>query len=465
LYITNGYPPLRWAGTETYTAGIAEEFAHRGHEVGVLCAGEFDRGEAYWNGVTEDVYHGVRVHRLHLNWGKSPDPFGYLHDNPLVAEYLNEFLQRFRPDLVHVTSCETLSASVLAVVKEAGIPLVLTLTDFWFLCPRTNLLQADESICSGQTTPGDCLDCMMQRNQSYRRIRKVIPPEILKPVTGLISQAPSLTRLRGLRGLAGDMAERKSMLQHALTLPDVRITASPFVRDMFLSNGVTAPILVKPYGHDLSWLATYHGKTSSTVVRLGFIGQIINAKGLHLILGALSRLPEPVLTKFTLSIYGKTDSFPNYARKVRELAAGFPNVSFEGTYPHAESGNIFSNLDVLLVPSIWYDFPLVIHEAFASGTPVIATNLGGMAEAVEHERNGLLFERGNVDDLAHQLERVVTEPDLLSKLQLGFPPVRTNADEVDDLLQLFKKLAASPLVLGLMNLVALSACSTFLGGW
>jgi glycosyltransferase involved in cell wall biosynthesis len=433
--------------------------------VDVICAGEFERGEAYWNGVTEEVYLGVRVHRLNLNWEKSPDPFGYLYDNPVVAEYLHDFLQRFRPDLVHVTSCLTLSAGVLAVVKEAGIPLVLTLTDFWFLCPRINLLHADGRNCNGHTTPDECLDCVMQGNRSYRGIRRLIPPAILQPMMGRISQAPFLTRLRGLRGMAGDMADRKSMLLHAVTLPDIRITASGFVRDMFVSNGVTAPILVRPYGHDLSWLNDYQDNTGSEVVRLGYIGQVTGAKGLHLILYALSKLPGSVLEKFTLQIFGNIARSPGYGRKIRELAAGFSNVSFGGTYQHAESGTIFSNLDVLLVPSIWYDFPLVIHEAFASGTPVIATNLGGMAEAVEHERNGLLFERGNVDDLALQLQRVVTEPGLLEKLRQGITPVRTTGDEVDDLLQQFRNLITPPLVLYIMNVLAHSSCAPVLGAW
>src|SRR5512134_1897825 len=131
LYVTNGYQPQRWAGTETYTAGLAEEMSQRGHDVFVLCAGDWDKGDNYWNGVTQDVQKNIPVRRVNLNWVQAPDPFGYLYDNPVVAEYLRNLLREIKPDVVHVTSCETLSASVIRTVKEVNLPLVLSLTDFW----------------------------------------------------------------------------------------------------------------------------------------------------------------------------------------------------------------------------------------------------------------------------------------------------------------------------------------------
>ena len=96
----------------------------------------------------------------------------------------------------------------------------------------------------------------------------------------------------------------------------------------------------------------------------------------------------------------------------------------------------------MVVPSLWYDFPLVIREAFASDTPVIATDLGGMAEAVEQEVNGLLFERDNVEDLARQLQRIIDEPKLLEHLRVGLPPVKSIAEEVGELQTIYDSLMA-----------------------
>ena len=133
---------------------------------------------------------------------------------------------------------------------------------------------------------------------------------------------------------------------------------------------------------------------------------------------------------------------PSYGDQLRTVAANMTNVQFPGTYDHAQSGAVFANIDVLVVPSLWYDFPLVIYEAFATGTPVIATNLGGMAEAVSHDVSGLLFERGDADDLCRQLRRILEEPGLLERLQAGVPPVKTIAEEVTELEGIYQGLVS-----------------------
>jgi len=77
-----------------------------------------------------------------------------------------------------------------------------------------------------------------------------------------------------------------------------------------------------------------------------------------------------------------------------------------------------SEIDVLVVPSIWYEnSPLTIHEAFLAGVPVITSNIGGMAELVRDEVNGLHFQVGNAEDLARKMLRVVENPSLLSTLK------------------------------------------------
>jgi len=431
LYLTNGYKPYRWAGTETYTAGIAEEVACRNHVVEVICVGQWDQGENYWNGVTEDFQNGIRVRRINLNWTKSPDPFRYLYHNPIVARYLEKLLREENFDLVHVTSCETLSASIFQTVKNASLPLFFSLTDFWMLCPRINLLHGNGANCNGRTTPDECLACMLMDSNFYHNAGEILPERILLPIFSHLSRYSFFTSKRGLRGWAGDMEERKRLLKHSLTLPDHRITASKFVRDVFIANHVDAPIDVQSYGHDLSWLSSYSGKSKSSLLRLGYIGQVIASKGVHLILQALAYLPQSCLEQISLTIYGNLNHTPSYSKQIRDLASSLPNIIFGGTYQHSESARIYSEIDILLVPSLWFDFPLIIYEAFATQTPVIATNLGGMAEAVSPDINGLLFERGNAGDLALQIRRFLDEPDLLERLRQGISPVRTIQDEVD----------------------------------
>ena len=441
---TNGYPPQRWAGTETYTAGIAGELQRRGHDVRVLCAGVWDQGPRACNGFDDQTHEGVRVRRLNLNWTAAPDPFRRLYDNPTTARLFGDLLAAEPPDVVHVTSCETLSAAVVGVAKRAGLPVVLSLTDFWFLCPRINLVRSDGEACDGRVTPWDCLRCQLRRTAWFRRAEATLPPPAVRAAANLVARLPVLARRPGLRGMAGDMAARRAFLRAALAQADLRITASTFVRGVFEACGVTDPIHVTPYGHDLAWLAGYTGKTPAPALRIGFIGQVARTKGVHVLLEALRLLSPDHARRIHAVIYGRVDAASPYAAELAALAQGLPHVDCRGTYRHEDSAAVYAGLDVLAVPSLWHDFPLVMHEAFATGTPVIATELGGMAEAVAHGVNGLLFPRGDAAALARQLQRLLDEPALLPSLRAGIRPVRTIADEVTELESHYRRLAAAP---------------------
>lgn len=444
LFISNGYPPLRWGGTETYTAGLARGLHRRGHDVHVVCAGTWDRGPQHWNGISRADDDGVSVYRFDLNWNHAPDPGRYLYDNPVVAERLHELLQTIRPDIVHVTSCETLSASVIRAVHDAGIPQVLSLTDFWFLCPRISLLRSDGENCTGQTTPWECLDCQLTGQPVYEVARRVLPEGSRAQVFSAISREPRLTRIRGLRGPACDMADRKATLGAAIALPQVRLTASEFVRRRFIDNGVTAPICLHPYGHDLRWLEGLPPRERhSERLRIAFIGQLIEVKGAHVLVEAVALLPAHVRAAIDVKIYGNVDQSAEYGARLRRRVAALPGVvELAGTYRHEDSAAVFAGIDVLVVPSIWNDFPLIVHEAFAAGVPVVATNVEALADGVTHGTSGLLFERGAgaPAHLAAALRRLAEEPGLVERLRQGLPAVRPVDTELDELDALYASL-------------------------
>jgi len=440
LFISNGFPPKHWAGTETYTANIAREVKDRGNSVQVLCRGGWDNGPRYWNGYDDSVYDSVPVRRINLNWEKIHDPASYLFDNPIIGEYVDHYLDEYEPDLVHVTSCESLSASVLSVVKNKKIPLVLSITDFWFLCPRINLLQSNGENCDGIKMPWECQHCLANHADIYRWPRSILPEKGVELLLTMAGKTPLISRRRGFRGHIQDMEKRKKFLRSAFSLPDVRLTASEFVKNVHINAGFDNPIQVQPYGHDLSWLKEMPGQTNGKQVRIGFIGQIVPSKGVHILLEAAKLLEDNVKNKFSIFIYGDPNKDPEYGARLREIGNEIKNVQYCGTYFHDESAKIFAEIDVLVVPSLWYDFPLIIYEAFAAKKPVIASNLGGMAEAVEDEKNGLLFESENITELAQQIERLIREPNLLKKLSAGISEVKTIREEGDELVGIYEDL-------------------------
>jgi len=209
-------------------------------------------------------------------------------------------------------------------------------------------------------------------------------------------------------------------------------------RDLLLANGIgEGKIHVSPYGIDTSHLADIASKRRpSPVLRFAFVGTLAPHKGPDVLVRAFRMLPSTL--DATLGIYGSEKGYESYAAGLRELAGGDPRISFRGPFSREELGSVLVEIDVLVVPSRWYEnAPGVIFEAFAAGIPVVSTDLGGMSEFVEPGKNGLLFALDDPQDLAGQLRRLATERGLLQRLRAGIGPVKTIAEYADELIELY----------------------------
>ena len=435
LLITHFLPPGHTAGTEQYTLGLGKALVARGYHVELLCAEDWDQGEHYWNGVTTDSLDGVSVHRIHLNWVKAKNPNKILYDSKPVEKWLDSFLADNRFDLVHVTSTYSLGVGVFRSVKRAKIPLVLTLMDFWFICPSLQLLQSDGNLCDGVVSACQCEACLMAGSHIFQELSKVTILDSIKcRFWDTLAHITVVNRQRGLRGMLLNMEQRKYNLKKALSLPDVIISPSNTVKDLFAKN-TDRTIEFLPYRHDVSWLNTYHGKTKSDVIRIGYLGQIHQIKGLHLLVEAFVK--AEIGDRARLVIWGDYTKNPVYAQKLHDIIGDHPSILLMGGYRREQMGSIMAEIDIVVVPSIWYEnAPLVIQEAFAAKTPVITTNLGGMAEAIKHNVNGLLFERNDIIDLSQQLKRVVDEKNLLATFTSNLPSVKQFQNHEDEPLEI-----------------------------
>jgi glycosyltransferase involved in cell wall biosynthesis len=112
--------------------------------------------------------------------------------------------------------------------------------------------------------------------------------------------------------------------------------------------------------------------------------------------------------------------------------------------PAAETVERLAGYDITVVPSQWMETgPLVVYESFAAGTPVIGSNLGGIAELVEHERNGILVEASSKEAWAQALNRIAGDRALLSRLRAGIGPVRTMRDVANEMTPVYKQVLAN----------------------
>ena len=105
--------------------------------------------------------------------------------------------------------------------------------------------------------------------------------------------------------------------------------------------------------------------------------------------------------------------FPDYTAELRAQAAGLP-VRFMGAFDRERTAEVYAQIDVLVVPSLWLEnSPLVIHEAFMAGVPVVGARIGGIADLVTDGRTGLLYDPRSPIELVPALRRLIENPALL----------------------------------------------------
>ena len=438
LLATHFFPPTQMGGTESYTLGLAKALRRRGHEPFGIAAGTIEAPRGAPPTIDDEIYDGIPIRRISWNWQDAPDPFKSFYDNPWIAEIVAEHARAVRADIVHVTSCYSLGAGILKAARTAGCRTVLTLTDFWFLCTRHTLRRGDGQLCAGPRSAVDCQRCLATESDSLRTVMRVIPPTVVAQGLLTLSRWPAATRLPGLRGYVGNASMRQAYLQEAFAEADIVISPSHFLRDTFVQNGFQPDrIEVSAHGLDLSWNPRPEPRVTDGTLAIGYFGQIEPIKGVDVAIRALRSIERD--TPVRLKIFGPLDKNPEYAAQLKQLADSDERIEFHGAYRREALSEALASVDAVVVPSLWYEnAPMVIGEAFAAKRPVLATDLGGMREAVSHERTGLLFACGDVEGLAQSMRRLAVEPGLLDQLRHGIEPVRTIHEEVDQIVNLYR---------------------------
>jgi glycosyltransferase involved in cell wall biosynthesis len=436
-YLVHQFLPRYFTGTEQYVFAVARAMQRRGHEVEVIALepdfSEQDRLQA-WD---HEVVDGLPVERIRVWYHLDRDYERMEYRHPFVAERFRAHLERRRPDIVHAFHLRYLGADLLAEAAALGIPTVVHLMDFWFLCPAVVLRRPDGALCGGPPEGGlGCIDCL--RPDLGRQIDEF---GLREPIRRIAAHSPpGSTPGRALPARAATLTERPARLRERLLRADRILAPSAFLRQVFVDNGYPAErIEVLGYGVDPERLGGAPRTAAGGVLRCAFVGSIAEHKGTDLavdaVLGSTAALE--------LTIHGRTSDFPDYAGPLVERARSDPRIRFAGPFPRDRLGAVLAATDVLLVPSRWYEnTPFVVLEAFAAGVPVLAADLGGMRELVVDRVHGELFRPGDAADLRLRLERLARDPERLARYRAALPRVKTQAENADEIEAIYRALGA-----------------------
>jgi glycosyltransferase involved in cell wall biosynthesis len=195
-----------------------------------------------------------------------------------------------------------------------------------------------------------------------------------------------------------------------------------------------------PFGINIDYIRNAPARLPSARLRIGYIGTISRPKGLHVLAGAFRELPPDLPVE--LKIYGRSTDDPTFNEEIRRMLEGDRRATFFGAFPNPRIGEVLAGIDVLVVPSIWLEnTPLVVSTAQAAKVPVIASDLEGISEQIQHGVNGLLFPVGDHVALSRCLMRLATDPPALARLAAASRPPKSITEYASELDAIYRTVA------------------------
>ena len=411
--VVHGQPPELVGGTERLVAASAASLAAAGHEVEVFS------GAMEWRPEHEVVRDEsgpvpvVRVHRSDLfyeRWDKL--------DNPMVERSYRDWLDAYRPELVHVHHWARLCTGLVRVAAEHGVPAVASLHDLFASCPRYHRVRADDVFC--ETAPGveACLNCTprwaFQSDAEISSSLRVFVAELRAEVTAAAALvAPTEGHGRRIMGWLG--VDR-----------DVTAIAPA-------GSSVPAPA-TRP-------LADRRARPGDPL-RVGTFGHLHPLKGVGVLVDAVARLPARDCVE--LHVWGEAPDEETHAA-LRARAEGLP-VVWHGAFSPEDLGG--APLDLVVLPTLCAEsYSFTLDEATALQVPVLASDLGALQDrATERVR---LLPRGDADALAGALYELAGDPDARARMVAAPGPATHDAAAHDAaLLAVYEQVLAAPRPVG-----------------
>ncbi len=292
--------------------------------------------------------------------------------NSRSVKAVKVLLAKEQPDVVHIHNLFPLiSPAILPVIKEAGIPVVMTVHNYRLVCPN-GLFFSQGKICEACAGKGKEWNCIAKNCES------------------------SSFKSMGYALRNWWARQQKYYLKNV----DAFACLTEFQKNKLVRNGFAAEkLFVIPNMYSGKVQKEKKIASGNTKKYIAFAGRISPEKGIDVLFEAARLLPH---ISFKLA---------GGVREDYELPEKPGNVELVGMLKADQLNGFYQNAYLYVLSSIWYEgFPMVFPEAMNHSLPIIAPNMAGFPEVVRNQVNGLLFETGNASDLAKQIESLWNDP-------------------------------------------------------
>ncbi len=438
LHIPFCFPPDPVGGTEVYVEALAHQQMACGEQIIIAAPSPIAR--------TPYSHKNLRVYRFTPAQTLNDVHEVYGAGDVQAAAGLAQILDAEKPDIVHLhTFTRATALRSLEQIRKRNIPLVFTYHIPGVSCQRGTLMRWGKLPCDGVLRLHTCASCVLH----YRGLPRVASllvghtPVALGKKLAVLGDGGSLwTAIRMTELLDQGHAAFHTLMSYAENI----VVLCQWTHDLLIANGV-APEKVMVSPHGISWdQSATNGPVRRSMpvtpeqppLRIAFLGRIAPIKGCDILIKALRQIPNIALSLDLYSIM-QTTSSEVYQKQMIELAQNDPRIRFLPMIPNDQVVATLGSYDLLVVPSQCLETgPLVVLEAFASGIPVLGSQLGGIAELVNHDVNGLLVPYNDIKAWAAALHRLATDPTLLYRLRAAVRPPRTMGAVADEMLTLYQ---------------------------
>ena len=292
--------------------------------------------------------------------------------NPLTAKTLDNILEKTNPDIVQVQNIYPLiSVSIFKPIKKRRIPVVMRCPNYRLFCPN-GLHLSKGRICEKCTGNGKELWCILKNCEN----------NIFKSTGYALRNAYARITKKIINNV------------------DMFIVQTEFQKNKFIERGITTERI----GILSGIVPECESQESEHGDQVSFIGRINPEKGIEDFLNAAKKLRD-----IPFSVAGMNNNMSGIYKNSPQ------NVKWLGFLESEELINLYRRSRIIVIPSRWYEgFPNVAAQAMAYARPIVAARIGALSSMIEDHKNGLLFETGNVKELAEKIQYLWNQPELCS---------------------------------------------------
>ncbi|MCM8757979.1 MAG: glycosyltransferase, partial [Candidatus Omnitrophica bacterium] len=387
IQISCNFLPYKIGGTEIYVYNLSKELLSMGHKIYVVYIDSFLQKNGPSVLVKEYTFDRIPVFLIKKNTYRQKTQDLYIKDSLDICNIFKEYLLKIKPDIVHFHYFSTTDVlSMIKATKELSIPIVFTYHTPQMSCGNSYMLYLKKVICDGYLDYKRCLICILVSYGLPYLVAYLwanIPIFFSKGLSRIISFFNLKGRLFTWLQLPYLNRERIKRIKEAFNLIDYFVVLCNWSLEVLLKNGIPKEkIALSRHGVEKLRLTTRRQKNGT--LKLGYIGRIYRIKGIDILIKAFKEIPKEF--KIKLYIYGwpQDDSEERYLKRLKDLSSDDKRIEWGGRLDYKERFNILSQFDLLVIPSRLLETgPLVLLEAWSVGTPVIASNIGGMSELIE----------------------------------------------------------------------------------